>query len=1133
MVQHSQQQPLIGREQELAELKRGLADARSGHGGLFLLTGVPGIGKTRLAEALAELAEGEGMFAVWGRCWENPGAPAYWPWAQALRSLINAREGPSLEAELGGSADWIAEIVPDLRERVPGIQPLGRLRSEQARFALFDAVGRFLRNVSKRLPILLVFDDLHAADRESLALFDFTVRSSSDTPMMMIAAFQEAAVHARPEVEKQFGALNLKGRRVSLGGMTEQQVGLIVGETLGMAPPPALVRALHETTEGNPLFAGEVTRLLAAEGQLAVVWAEEDGRQLPLPDTVRETIQRRFDPLGEAGVTALRVAAVIGREFRFGTLDRAVGSSSVDLLEVIDAALAAGLLIEAPGAIGRFRFAHGLIRETLYMSLTTAERVRLHRAVGQALREVHGDDPEHLAELAHHFSEAAPGGDAEVALDYAARAGDEAMRVLAYERAAELFRLALEVSEQLLFDRKRHAELTLGLGIALTRANDPSARETLLGAAEAARSANRPDLLAEAALGIHVFNLSPGVPDDAAIALLEEALERIGPGDGALRARLLARIATAIYYRFGTAERRDAMVTEAVAMARRLEDPATLAYVLINGQLATWGPDTTERDLGWVDELLVLTEEAGNAELALHTRTRQIDYLLELDDLAGADIAIEALERTAAESPDPRAGAYLPLQRSRRAALDGRLAEAEQFNVEAAGIGASLEDRMLQLLGAAQLAMLRWTQGRIGEVEDVVRRFADAAPGIVGWRAALARIYCDLGRDEEARRELERLDELGFANLPRYNGWMNMMGLLAEVCGHLQDRERAIALYELLLPFERRNVVVAQCSFDGPVSRYLGIMATTAQNWEAAERHFEFARSASKRINAQPFVALVALDEARMLAARGRGDDRPRAIRLLTEAEAIAGELGLDRIIERAAQMKLTMGNVAADQGDVKTETESEQPSPAPKVADMSWEGDVWTFRFEGKAIHLRDGKGVRCLAVLLANPGLEIHSLELAASAPDAGARGRTGRGEGLSSVVAADAGPVLDAAAKRAYRTRLDALREEIEEAESFHDPERASRLREELDFLTRELAGAVGFGGRDRKTASNAERARVAVTKAVRATLRRITEMDSNLGDELETTIRTGTFCSYEPDRRRPVSWQVNGPNAAMSR
>lgn len=1119
-MQETQRQSLIGREKELDLLDDGLANARAGRGGFFLLTGVPGIGKTRLAEALGERAEARGMLAIWGRCWENPGAPAYWPWAQALRALIDRRDAASLQRELGGGADWIAEIVPELRDRVTGIEPLGSLRSEQARFAMFAAVSDFLRNVSTGDPLLLVLDDLHAADRESLALLDFVVWSLTESRMVVTAGYQEAAVHARPEVEKLFRSLGIKGRHLALGGVGESDVGLIVEEELGTAPPPDLIHALHSTTDGNPFFAGEVARLLAAQGQLAV-WADGKGGRFPLPDTVRETIWRRFEPLGPAGLDVLRAAAVIGREFRLGTLERVADCDREALIELLDEARAAGLVIEAPGIIGRFRFTHGLIRETLYAGLTTAERIRLHRQVGEALQEMHGEDPEHLAELAHHFSEAAPGGDGERALEYASRAGREAMRVLAYERAGELFELALDVSAHLSFDLERHTELTLALGIALTRAGDPGARAKLVAAADGARSVNRPELLAQAALGIHVFNLSPGVPDDVAIALLEEALERIGPGDGALRARLLARIATALYYRLETAERRDELVTEAVSMARRLEDPATLAYVLINGQLATWGPDTTERDLDWVEELMVLTEEAGNAELALQTRTRQIDYLLELDDLIGADIAIEALERTAAISPEPRARAYVPLQRARRAALEGRYAEAEQGNAEAAAVGASLEDRMIELLTVAQLSMLRWSQGRIGEVEEVVRRFADAAPAIVGWRAALARIHCELGRDAEARRELERLDQRGFASLPRYNGWMNMMGLLAEVCAHLGDADRAAAVYKLLLPFERRNVVTAQCCFDGPVSRFLGILAATSRDWDTAARHFELARSACERLNARPFLALGAIDEARMLISRSQPGDQARALSLLEEASEIAGDLGMGKIVERAEQVRLELGDVEPDRAEARPLQEPASPS----TAQLRCEGDVWVFHFDGNAVHIRDSKGVRCLSALLAHPGIEIHSLELAGAPPDPGLRGSARLGEGLAATVPGDAGPALDTEAKAAYRRRLEELREELDEAESFNDPERAAKARQEMDFLAGELAGAMGLGGRDRKTASNAERARVAVTKAVRATLKRIDEMDSNLGQELSATIRTGTFCSYEPDRRRPVAWEVD--------
>jgi predicted ATPase len=396
-VQHVQRQFLIGREKELDQLAAGLAEARAGRGSLFLVTGVPGIGKTRLAEAISEQAEAEGMLALWGRCWENPGAPAYWPWTQALRALIEARDTAALERELGGGADWIAEIVPELRGRLAGIEPLGSLRSEQARFALFDAVTTFLRNVSASDPLLIVLDDLHAADRESLALLDFIVRSLSEGPVVVTAAYQEAAARERPEVKKLFGSLGIKGRHVALGAVGEEQVGLIVAEEIGSTPPPELVSALYATTEGNPFFAGEVTRLLAAEGQLAV-WAEgELGGRLPLPDTVRETIWRRFEPLGGAGIEMLKAGAVIGRDFRLGTLERVAAADQESVIELLDQARAAGLIGEVPGAIGRFRFTHGLIQKALYDELMTAERMRLHRDVGEALEEVHGGDPEHLA----------------------------------------------------------------------------------------------------------------------------------------------------------------------------------------------------------------------------------------------------------------------------------------------------------------------------------------------------------------------------------------------------------------------------------------------------------------------------------------------------------------------------------------------------------------------------------------------------------------------------------------------------------------------------------------------------------------------------------------------------------------
>lgn len=208
-------------------------------------------------------------------------------------------------------------------------------------------------------------------------------------------------------------------------------------------------------------------------------------------------------------------------------------------------------------------------------------------------------------------------------------------------------------------------------------------------------------------------------------------------------------------------------------------------------------------------------------------------------------------------------------------------------------------------------------------------------------------------------------------------------------------------------------------------------------------------------------------------------------------------------------------------------------PVAAPEAAALSREGDVWTFGFEGRTVRVTDAKGVHYLASLLLNPGVEIHAIDLVAM--DEG--GPVSAAGGSSAARAADAGleiraagdddtgPVLDAEAKRAYKLRLDELRDELEEAESFNDPERASRAREEIEFLGHELARAVGLRGRDRKTGSNAERARVNVTRALRSVLKRVAEHDATLGRELEATIRTGTFCAFEPDPRRPVSWTVD--------
>ena len=275
-------------------------------------------------------------------------------------------------------------------------------------------------------------------------------------------------------------------------------------------------------------------------------------------------------------------------------------------------------------------------------------------------------------------------------------------------------------------------------------------------------------------------------------------------------------------------------------------------------------------------------------------------------------------------------------------------------------------------------------------------------------------------------------------------------------------------------------------------------------------------------MGARPLLAMLNLDEAGLLAG-GSAGDRDRAASLAAEAAAIAEEIGAGGVAERAARLLDELGGVRAEPPPAPARDRAE-----PTTASLRREGDVWVFEYEGRPVRIRDSKGMQYVARLLAAPGVELHALDLVGGVSLEPGAGRAMAAEAGLETQAADmgAGPMLDEQAKAAYRQRVEALREEIEEAESFNDPERAARGREEMELIAEQLAGAVGLGGRDRKAASTSERARVNATRSIRSLLKRVAEYDDDLGRELEATVRTGTFCAYEPDPRRPVTWIIEG-------
>jgi tetratricopeptide (TPR) repeat protein len=352
---------------------------------------------------------------------------------------------------------------------------------------------------------------------------------------------------------------------------------------------------------------------------------------------------------------------------------------------------------------------------------------------------------------------------------------------------------------------------------------------------------------------------------------------------------------------------------------------------------------------------------------------------------------------------------------------------------------------------------------------------------------------------------VDALAESDFAALPLTNEWLFSMGFLTDAAAILGETKHAARMYELLLPYASHTGATADYICTGSMARSLGILATAMSEWEKAEQHFDEALAMNESVGGRPWAARTRHDLARMLLARDEPGDRERASDLLTEVIATYGKFGMAQMQERA--QSLLEGS----------ETPAPVGSPRPSV--FRREGDYWSIAFGGRAFRLKDLKGLRYLARMLAEPGREFHVLDLAGGQLD---RGKGEPGSNWSEL--GDAGEILDPQAKEAYRRRLADLDEEAENARTMGDPERAARADEEREAIIGQLAGAIGLGGRDRRAGSASERARAAVTRAIRAALARIAQHDSELGHHLASTIRTGTFCSYVPDPRAPADWQL---------
>ena len=1093
--------PFVGRDEAITELLAAAASARAGNGRLLLLAGDPGIGKTRTLDELGSRAREDGMRVLTGHCLDGGGAAPFWPWAQVFRAWSEGQETLGLIAELGIPLGVLAAVFPELRGTFPNLPAPAPLDEDAARFRLLDAAAAVLRRSARKIPLLVVLEDLHWADEGSLRLLSFVARDLSDAPLLLAASYRDVEVDDAHPASRPLADLARTGTVLPLAGLDRGSVAALWTAATGAQPSEALAARVCQRTGGNPLFVLETARSLSAGG----IVPEREVDEIALPEGIRQALRPRIEQRSEACRRILQYAAVVGDEFGLDLLQRVAADGdgpSDGVLPALAEATEARLVMRSAGSEFRYRFAHALVRELVYDDLGPARQVDVHGKIARALEAHAGGEDSHLAQLAHHACRAAPAGDAEAAIEHARRAAEEADSRWAAEDAAHFYKRALDVLHLLPTPRPElHCDLLLGLGQAeRSCGRREAAAATLQQASELARRCGDPERLARAALAFPAahtsITMSASMGGERATALLEEALAGLPETDSRERARLLARLARGDS---AGAER----AAEAVAMARRLGDRATLVLALDAQHYALWEPEHLRERLAIATELDRLGRETGDLFTAFRAGHAALGEQLELGDRRALRGTLDRLDHLVVQLRQPALHLVPFHARACQAFLDGHLDEYERMIREALELAQRAGGSDALAVFGGQLSMLRREQDRLAEMLPALENSVARFPALHTARISLAWALGQSERPDDARAQLEPIVEGGLEAIPRDGFVLLNLHLIGETAARVGDRELAAGIYARLLPYTRRAVVLGPVLCYGAADRTLGQLAALLGRDEEAADHFERALELDAAMDAIPCLAHSRIETARFLLARDEASDREAARELLDRAIAAGEEHGLALVSRRARELR---GGLAEKTTDV--EPDASPPTDSGERNLMRAEGATWLLRFAGSEVRVQTSKGLESLATLLREPGREWPALELA---------GNPGEG-----VAATTDDALLDSQARAEYREQLDSLREELAEAERFQDAGRVDRLRQEIEFLASELGAGVGLGGRERRAAGPSERARKAVYNRLRTALGKIRAVHPELARHLEASLRTGHLCSYQPER--PTDWSV---------
>ncbi|MEO8179053.1 MAG: AAA family ATPase [Deltaproteobacteria bacterium] len=1034
---------LIGRAGPLAAIRRALERMQGGHGGLLLIRGEPGIGKSALAARAASAAAQQGARVISGRAWELAEAPPYFPLWPALRDL-------GLTPPSGGDTDA---------------------------FQLWERVLAALAQASLSEPRVWVLEDIHAADLLSLDLLTFLAGPLRALRALVIVTARAQDPRLTERASQRFTRMLREGQEIALEPLDGAQIAELTSRiTERLLPRAALVR-LGELTGGNPLFVVECARALdSSKGSSSAL----------LPQTVRQVILERVALLPEATRRTLGACAILGRELTAATVARLLEALPAKVIDDLLPALRAGILREPRP--GQFSFSHILVRDAIEDALGAGERLDLHARAQRALEPL-GDGPEVLVERARHAL-AALGPDG-AGLELAERAAALLEELGAFDRAYAMRQRIAEARAHVLGEPKNPQQQLQLAGLAQAAGRHGEARALCREVLVSARSTHDAALIARAAL-TWGSELRPGTVDRELLAALTLARAELGqsaqPGadHALLGCRVLARLA-AVLQPAPDPNVPIALALQAIERARILGDEGVLIEVLHVGgsALVDFAPIELRRHSH--EELLARALARSDHGRALSALARLAMDQAEHGDFSEWDRSVDRLLELAAQIGTPRQRWRPLLLGSMRALAKGNVLESERLLLEVRELAALTDDPALALsltAHAGQRTLLLHLPGVVEHVSQL--EYMRDVPHAEVVYLLLSLQLC--GRREDAAGVREKLPRLPPYDPSLPGVWQ---AWLVEACTLVGDLPKCRQLRGLLAPYATQQLVGGHVpiTYEGPTSRLLGLLDSALGDHAAAELELQSALAQMEAHGLRAWVAQLRYDLGRALSAAGRAAE---AQVWFAEAAELAEQIGMPGLVERAQRRSQSAPERAA-----------ERAAPAAYAAPlrMTREGDVWLVERSGRSVRVKTSRGLQLLARLVERPGEDLHVLALASD--DATTSLRDTRVAGLDAP---------DARALREYRQRLTDLSSELSEAEQAGDLGRAERLRHERELLATELSRAVGLGGAQRSLGSPAERARVNVQRRLKDAIARIGECDPELGNYLEKSVVTGTYCRF---------------------